>query len=59
MSSSNTSNEPKPSSALPFEPPNTVAYTHDGRPIVIDRLVDPWGMAPGTWAPVARIWEPR
>jgi hypothetical protein len=60
-----TSNAPKPSSAslsemrLPEDPPGTVAHTSDGRAIVIGFAVNPWELAPGTWAPAARIWGPR
>lgn len=50
-----TSNEPKPSSDSPSDPPNTVAHTTDGRPIVIKGHWSPWALPYGDWARRARI----
>lgn len=56
MSSSSTSNDAKPSSDSASDPyaHRTVAYTADGRPIRVKNM-EPWRMAPGTWAEQARI----
>ena len=54
MSSSPTSNEPKPSSDLPSEQTIVVAYTMDGRPIRV-RSVNPWQLPYGSWAEGAKV----
>lgn len=53
MSSSPTSNEPKPSSDSLSDDP-VVAHTTDGRPITIHHD-DPWRLPYGTWAERARV----
>ena len=54
MSSSPTSNEPKPSSDSPSEPDTVVACTTGGLLIKIADA-NPWRMAYGTWAERAKV----
>ena len=57
MSSSSTSNEPKPSSDSPSDDPNIVALTTAGSPIRVrpDVGETPWMMPYGSWAERARV----